>query len=199
MGEVNPATGSVGMIGEAISGERKYSAAVLAGNCNIYAFPRDANQVLEVNPGSGSVQLIGGATSPIEDKYGTAVLAQTGNIFAVPCNADNVAVLVPPWNFSCESAALSCWAGALQSRMLSDLEISAKDESVHPVHKLVLAAMSPVFAAMFSAPMIEQHSSRIDLNVSSGRVLQIFSHLLYRGNLVQIQTPSLEETMEVLR
>jgi len=92
--EVNPSTGAVRKIGEAMPGTMKYTNLALAKNGNIYAAPVNADHVLEVNPSTGAVRKIGDAM-PGERKYLSPVLAKNGNICAMPCDADRVLEVNP--------------------------------------------------------------------------------------------------------
>jgi len=89
-----------GMLEESYSGDSLYMSATLANNGKIYAPPKDAGRVLEIDPSNvGSTEL---ATSKQLTEeytgaflYGTSVLAGNGKIYAAPCRADRVLEIDP--------------------------------------------------------------------------------------------------------
>jgi speckle-type POZ protein len=93
--------------------------------------------------------------------------------------AEPQTVVLPPRSSSGD------WLAALASGALSDVGLrpspggAAAAAAAVRAHKIVLAARSPVFAAMFTQGMAEASSSEVTLEGVSGAVLGHLVHFLY--------------------
>ncbi|XP_054718544.1 speckle-type POZ protein-like [Uloborus diversus] len=70
----------------------------------------------------------------------------------------------------------------LDSQKLSDLTITA-DEKDFNVHRAILAARSPVFAAMFEHDTIEKMSNRVNISDITSDVLQLILKYIYTNEV----------------
>ena len=97
---------------------------------------------------------------------------------ALQRTAEPQRVLLPPRSSSGD------WLAVLASGALSDIALrpspgGAAAAAAVRAHKIVLAARSPVFAAMFTQGMAEAGSSEVTLEGVSGAVLGHLVHFLY--------------------
>ncbi|GBO21662.1 TD and POZ domain-containing protein 3 [Araneus ventricosus] len=72
-----------------------------------------------------------------------------------------------------------------QTSYLADVTLKCGSTSI-PAHKLILSARSPVFAAMFSNPMKENHENQVDIADVDASVLRAVVIYIYTG-----KTPNL--------
>ena len=68
------------------------------------------------------------------------------------------------------------------TEFLADLEIKCEDQTFH-VHRVLLAAASPYFLAMFQNDMTEASSRRIGLREIKPKVLKAALEWIYKSNL----------------
>lgn len=73
----------------------------------------------------------------------------------------------------------------LISEQLFDVKICVKGQEFH-AHKAVLAARSPVFAAMFEHEMAEKNSSAVDISDCDPDVFKEFLYYLYNGRIAGV-------------
>ena len=71
---------------------------------------------------------------------------------------------------------------AVQDKLYTDVELVVGDKTFH-AHRVILATRSPVFAAMFSADMVESRTGRVFINDTKPDVFQCFLEFLYTGIL----------------
>ena len=81
----------------------------------------------------------------------------------------------------------------LESERFADLDIVCKDK-VFRVHKAILVARSPVFAAMFEHEMIEQTENRVDMEEIDSEIGQELLRFIYSGKVNNLE----ERTRELL-
>ena len=68
----------------------KYQSLALANNGKLYAAPRDASQVLEIDPVNQTTTLIGQDLGSGGNKYSSLALANNGKLYAAPRDASQV-------------------------------------------------------------------------------------------------------------
>lgn len=73
------------------------------------------------------------------------------------------------------------WLSA-QEKLFTDVELVV-GERVFAAHRAVLAARSPVFAAMFHTDMIESRSRRVQVDDVPANVFDVFLRFVYTGQL----------------
>ena len=88
---------SINLFGN-FSGGSKWVGGVLAPNGKIYAIPRDARQILEINPVNRTTTLFGQLIDSGERKWAGGVLAQNGKIYGIPLNQTQVLEIDPSNN-----------------------------------------------------------------------------------------------------
>jgi hypothetical protein len=71
---------------------------------------------------------------------------------------------------------------AVQDKIYTDVEIVVGDKTFN-AHRVILATRSPVFAAMFTADMLESRTGRVVINNVQPDVFQNFLEFLYTGIL----------------
>ena len=90
------AVGRVNLIGQDLgSGSNKYSSLALANNGKLYAAPKRASQVLEIDPVNQTTTLIGQDLGSVGDKYINLALANNGKLYAPPRGASQVLEIDP--------------------------------------------------------------------------------------------------------
>ena len=75
------------------------------------------------------------------------------------------------------------FAKLLEDKVNSDVHLKVKDEDV-PAHKLILAARSPVFAAMFQNDMLESKTNEVEIADVEPVVLKALLEFIYTGDCV---------------
>ncbi|XP_037808057.1 protein roadkill-like [Lucilia sericata] len=73
----------------------------------------------------------------------------------------------------------------LQNGIFADVTLVVDDKEFH-VHKAILAARSPVFAAMFEHEMKEQTLNRVEITDIDGDILQEMLRFIYTGKVINI-------------
>ena len=90
------AGGRVTLIGQDLgSGSNKYQNLALANNGKLYAPPRDASQVLEIDPVNQTTTLIGQDLGSVSGKYQILALANNDKLYAAPRDASQVLEIAP--------------------------------------------------------------------------------------------------------
>jgi hypothetical protein len=90
------AGGRVNLIGQDLgSGSNKYRHTAVANNGKLYAAPRDASQVLEIDPVNQTTTLIGQDLGSGSNKYQNLALANNGKLYAAPRDASQVLEIDP--------------------------------------------------------------------------------------------------------
>ena len=86
----------VNLIGQDLGSlSNKYYDLELANNSKLYAVPRDASQVLEIDPVNQTTTLIGQDLGSGFNKYISLALANNGKLYAPPFNASQVLEIDP--------------------------------------------------------------------------------------------------------
>jgi len=83
------------LIGQVLFGNDKYQSIKLANNGKLYAVPRNASQVLEIDPVNQTTVLIGQDLGTASNKYIGLELANNGKLYAAPSNASQVLEIDP--------------------------------------------------------------------------------------------------------
>lgn len=73
------------------------------------------------------------------------------------------------------------WASA-REKQFTDFEFLVGDR-IFPAHRGIVAARSPVFAAMFKADMVESRTQRVIIEDIESSVFEEFLYFLYTGQL----------------
>ena len=90
------AVGRVNLIGQDLgSGSNKYQILALANNGKLYAAPRDASKVLEIDPVNQTTTLIGQDLGSVSGKYVSLALANNDKLYAAPRTASQVLEIDP--------------------------------------------------------------------------------------------------------
>jgi len=77
---------TVRQVGEEIGGDGKYFCIAAASNGKLYAAPRNASRVLEIDPESATVRQVGEGIEG-DGKYLCIAAASNGKLYDAPCNA----------------------------------------------------------------------------------------------------------------
>ena len=86
----------VDLIGQDLGSEiNKYNNIALANNGKLYAAPRNASQVLEIDPVNQTTTLIGQDLGSERDKYTNIALANNGKLYAAPFYTSKVLEIDP--------------------------------------------------------------------------------------------------------
>ena len=75
----------------------------------------------------------------------------------------------------------------LESATFSDMTLKVEDK-VYPVHKAILAARSPVFAAMFNHDLEETKLGVVSITDLDTEVLREMLKFIYTGKVAQLDT-----------
>ena len=90
-----PNNQTTALIGQVLSGNAKYQSIKLANNGKLYAVPRNASKVLEIDPINQTTALIGQDLGTASDKYIGLELANNGKLYACPYQASQVLEINP--------------------------------------------------------------------------------------------------------
>ena len=86
----------VNLIGQDLGSlSNKYYDLAVANNGKLYAAPRDASQVLEIDPVNQTTTLIGQDLGSGSNKYLSLALANNGKLYAAPGAASQVLEINP--------------------------------------------------------------------------------------------------------
>lgn len=81
---------------------------------------------------------------------------------------------------TCKSWMIECFQDFMTRGTLCDVTITAGDVSI-PCHRLILAANSDYFAAMFTGGMAEQHMETVEIQGVEAGALGMLVDYCYTG------------------